>query len=155
MNNSKCAECTESTKAPIGFWDARDPITDQKTSGMIFDCKSVTCPIKQEQIKLAAQSEAERDSVKSENESNGINAQEFHNMRRSSGLTIRHCADVVSVSCVDYSHWEHERKAIPRTVYDFISGYFKGHPKFTFKPERPSHEEIGYEESRGVMEDRW
>lgn len=38
---------------------------------------------------------------------------------------------------------------------DFISKgkEVKDTPKFSFKPSSPSHEEIGYNESRGVMED--
>lgn len=112
MNNSKCVDCQEPTKTPVGFWDGRDK-EGRSISGALYDCSNEECLIKQEEIK--AEQEAEQREVKAKeiNQQNGVDIQQMIQARRKARITIRDCADILNISSSKYSGYEHYREAMP------------------------------------------
>lgn len=119
MNIAQCTDCQEPTKKPVGFWDGRDK-NGRPTSGLIFDCSNVDCPIKQEAMKVELKAEQRVLKIQEENRQNGVDIQEMVLARRQAQLTMRDCAQALGVSLPKYSDYEHERIPMPLCAWEKI-----------------------------------
>jgi len=118
VKNDRCKNYNEPTKYVFGFWDGFDPKTGESTSGYLYNCKSQTCPIRLEEIRVAARDDKEREAIRLKHKARGIDMRALDEARKCNEFNIRDIANHVGISAPLYCDYRECRKEIPQETYD-------------------------------------
>lgn len=105
-----CAFCEEPSKFVIGYYDG------ENGSGKVYACKKTECTSNKNVLQTGKKKLS--DEIKT-----------LVRQRIRAGLTMYDAATFVGVNSAEYSAWEHEKKPIPKEIYDKLIHYFEAEQK--------------------------
>lgn len=105
-----CAFCKEPSKFAIGYYDG------ENGSGKVYACKKTECTSNKNVLQTGKKKLS--DEIKT-----------LVRQRIRAGLTMYDAATFVGVNSAEYSAWEHEKKPIPKEIYDKLIHYFEAEQK--------------------------
>ena len=116
-----CPNCNEPTRYVMGFWDG------EKSHGQIYNCKNLSCLVKQENIERALAIEETKRANIIENAKNGISMERVKMQRKELLITTFGMAKLLSIFPSTYSNYEQCREPLPVELVDRIENVFANH----------------------------